>query len=355
MKSVLKKYNLPIITGIITVFVLTAMVLAIHTVSEPAAQSESGKEVSEPWIVKAGEKEIALVGSDKEAKNVIEGIKEAYYKEGIRVSNVQTKPEMTYEKKELNDKNDSIVLSDVDDAVSKVLNTNTVYKRNPLVKVIYTTETKKTGPMGYKTLVKNTPLISKGEQRIVSSGKKGLGTATVKTTYENGSAVKKTVVDKEIKTDTVNRVIYKGIGKARYEIACDTNGAGIDTVRNMAYSVSPTTMTGEAAANYACQFIGNPYVYGGSSPTNGTDCSGFMMAVYARFGISLPHSSHAQSSYGRGVSYSQAKPGDLICYPGHVAMYIGKGKIVHAASPGQGIVVGNATYTSIKAVRRILK
>lgn len=113
--------------------------------------------------------------------------------------------------------------------------------------------------------------------------------------------------------------------------------------------------SGQAVVDYALQFVGNPYVYGGTSLTKGTDCSGFTMSVYKKFGVSLPHSSSAQRSYGKKVSYSNAKPGDLVCYSGHVAIYIGKGKIVHASTPSTGIKVSKATYKNILCVRRLVK
>lgn len=114
------------------------------------------------------------------------------------------------------------------------------------------------------------------------------------------------------------------------------------------------TAKGREVADYGLQFVGNPYVYGGTSLTNGADCSGFTQSVYKHFGISLPRTSTEQRSAGREVPYSEAQPGDLICYAGHVALYIGNGQIVHASTPATGIKVGNATYRTILSVRRIL-
>lgn len=115
---------------------------------------------------------------------------------------------------------------------------------------------------------------------------------------------------------------------------------------------------GKQIAKYACQYIGNPYVYGGTSPTNGTDCSGFTYTVYGTFGYSLPRTSSAQQSVGRAVSYENAEPGDIICYEGHVAFYIGGGLIVHASNsnpyPRGGIKVSNARYQTILTVRRLV-
>lgn len=111
---------------------------------------------------------------------------------------------------------------------------------------------------------------------------------------------------------------------------------------------------GQQIADYACKFIGNPYVAGGTSLTNGADCSGFVMSVYQAFGYSLPRSSYAQSAVGKGVSYSEAQPGDIIYYGGHVGIYIGNGQIVHASTERTGIKITSATYRSIITIRRIV-
>lgn len=109
----------------------------------------------------------------------------------------------------------------------------------------------------------------------------------------------------------------------------------------------------QAVVDYACQFAGNPYVWGGTSLTNGADCSGFVQSVYAHFGVSLPRTSSAQRSAGYEVSYSEVQPGDIICYSGHVGIYAGNGQIINAQDPAHGIGLSSATYTSILTVRRI--
>lgn len=120
------------------------------------------------------------------------------------------------------------------------------------------------------------------------------------------------------------------------------------------------TATGQSVVDYAMQFRGNPYVWGGESLTNGVDCSGFTMQVYKHFGYSLPHSSTAQRYEGTAVSWNEKQPGDLICYQvvngvGHVAIYIGDNQIIHAGSKDTGINVRNADYRAVWGVRRIVQ
>jgi cell wall-associated NlpC family hydrolase len=120
--------------------------------------------------------------------------------------------------------------------------------------------------------------------------------------------------------------------------------------------VATGVCTGQQIVDYALQFEGNPYKWGGTSLTNGTDCSGFTQSVYAHFGISLPRTTSEQAKVGRAVTYSEIKPGDIICYPGHVALYIGNDKVIHASTPTKGIIISPTSYRKdATTIRRIVE
>lgn len=141
---------------------------------------------------------------------------------------------------------------------------------------------------------------------------------------------------------------------AAQKAASSKSSSGSESASEIVYATGSGSELGKSVANFACQFVGNPYVWGGTSLTEGADCSGFVMSVYNNFGVSLPHSSSADRSVGSAVNgLENAQPGDIICYSGHVAIYIGNGQIVHASTAKTGIIISNANYRSILSIRRI--
>ena len=165
-------------------------------------------------------------------------------------------------------------------------------------------------------------------------------------TIDTGNGAQQTTGDDPAQVDTGDDAQTTDPGTV------DT-GKGTDSMNAGAGAVTGGSGVGQQAANYACNFVGNPYKFGGTSLTNGTACSGFTQAVYAHVGISLPRDSYSQRSCGTEVSYANAQPGDIICYAGHVALYLGNGQIVHASTERTGITYGYATYRTILSVRRV--
>ena len=168
------------------------------------------------------------------------------------------------------------------------------------------------------------------------------GSTSTDTSYDNGSASTDTSYDNgSTGTDTS----YDN-GSTGTDTSYDNGSTSTDTTTDSSASDSSL---GQQIADYAVQFVGNPYVYGGSSLTNGTDCSGFTMSVMANFGIGLARTAADQSYGGTSVAISDIMPGDLLFYSdgsgiSHVALYIGGGQIVHAATESQGIIISNYNY-----------
>ena len=163
---------------------------------------------------------------------------------------------------------------------------------------------------------------------------------------DNGSSGSTSQSDGTVQDTSSGGGGASGSGGGESEAPADTGD------KNPGYS---TGVSGSDVVAYAMNFVGNPYVWGGKDPNTGADCSGFTSYVYAHFGISIPSYSYSQRSVGQEVSYANAQPGDLICYAGHVAIYMGNGQIVHAKGTAYGIVAyDNATYRSIITVRRVL-
>lgn len=394
MKKVVDTKIKRVLTTTASVIIIATMILTLIPVLNPtnAYASEGGTEAGglqseSVWALKIGDEEILYVDSNESANQVIEGLRNYYLDKDAEIIEVIFDKEIKAEEKKFDAtefRKKDIQLSNVQDAIKyivegrkeykvyisekvdmaksmprksadgenfiKSLNFNRenglsglekeaqvlIYDVVPFVNVTTIEKVTASKSIDYMVKYRRTYSLDCGKTKVSRKGEKGKKQVVSTVTKFNGTKISSDVVSEEVIEKPVTKIILKGIGD-------------IEAKKGGTYKFGD----GEEVANFAKKYVGNPYRYGGTSLTRGADCSGFVLAVYDRFGIDLPHTASGQMNYGKGVSYSNAKPGDIIIYPGHAAMYIGNGKIVHAFNPSKGICITNARYDTILAVRRI--
>ncbi len=313
-------------------------------VTAPYGLTEDGKKVDEPYVIKAGVIELAVVESSTVAEQVMAQFRQAFLAEGAEIVSFETEPFLNIAKKELGRANGKVTVLNQTEALNALI--QSCDGVHPLMTATLTEQLVENEVIPYTSTQENASDLTVGTKKVKTAGVNGAIANTMSITKINGQIVSSTILAETIVTNPVNEVISVGTKPVQ------TYSYAKSSLSTAGKAIAGTT--GEAVVAYAKLFLGNPYQYGGTSLTNGTDCSGFTMSVYAHFGVYLPHASSAQRSVGTAVSYSEARPGDIICYSGHAALYIGGGQIIHASTERTGIIIGSATYKPILTVRRIL-
>ena len=329
------KNNKKLLIAVPVAVALIAALAVVMTLTKPYAVYADGTKVEHPYAVEADGEELFLVKDSATAEKVIETVMDKYSPSGAQINSITVDKKLSSEAAHLKRGSEPETVMTADEAVDYVLTQNST--DDPLFCVTISSEVGSLQNVEAGKTYEDNKDMYEGDQKVKSEGKNGNQIVTNQVVSVNGA---------------VNSVIYKGTKEKKEEVTASASGDKSSS------SMGGTVLgsgSGAAVASYGLQFVGNPYVSGGTSLTNGADCSGFTQSVYARFGISLPRTSGAQAGVGKGVSYSEAKAGDLICYSGHVAIYIGGGKIVHAANSRKGICVSNAKYAPILTVRRIIE
>ena len=342
--TIFKKKKLEITVATLAIAVVVLGVCAVLKITAPYALASDGQRVSDPWVVMIGEEEAFIVATEEDGKNIIKGVKNAYATEGSKVIEATIEPKMKVVEKDLKRGEEPPLITETEDAVNQVVASNATAE--PMVVVTLTEEVSTEEEIPYETTYEKTSKLYIGEEKVSEKGENGLQTVVTKVTKTNGQVIETVAVSTTVTKEPKTEIVLSGTKRMTASVATDVVNNG---------GVAMGVGSGASVAGYAQQFIGNPYKYGGTSLTSGADCSGFVQSVYAQFGIYLPRSSSAQATVGKAVSYSAAQPGDIICYSGHVGIYIGGGKIVHASTPEKGITISSATFKSIRTVRRIVE
>lgn len=382
-----------------TVAVLAILISAVLSITLISSTVTAYATNVEYYDIKVGNKTIAVVGSESDAKAIVDGVKNYYVTEGAEVLAVSCDPAITIKEHTYNKSNDKlpklakdkqavidhIIAGEVttasytvkegdtiwDICEAKGLSVNELAELNksvdvenifvgdtlefvevePLIEV--TTEMKLTSEKSipYETTEETTDSLYADQTEVKTEGVNGLKDVTEEIKSVNGNVVESKELKSTVKKEAVNAVVLKGTKSRPSATRANSSSYG----GGYSYGGGATFAgSGSAIASYALQFVGNPYAWGGTSLTNGADCSGFVYAVYRNCGYSIPRV--GQGSVGRSVPYSQAVAGDILIYPGHVSIYIGGGREVHAVNERVGITVTSTGYTGpILDVRRVVE
>ena len=374
--------------------VLISSVLAITLISSTVTAYAANVDC---YDLKVGDKTLAVVDSREDAEKIVEGVKNYYVAEGAEVLSVSCDPAIEIVEHKYNKTNDKlpklakdnqsvidhIIAGEVTSATYTVKEGDTIWtiaeakgisvneladmnksldvenifigdeisfvEVKPYVEI--TTEMKLTSEKSipFETTEEATDSLYEGETEVKTEGVNGLKDVTEEIKSVNGNVVATKELSSTVKQEPVNAVVLKGTKTAPVSNTHSYSRPSYSAPSGPIYAGS-----GSAIANYAVQFVGNPYAWGGTSLTNGADCSGFVYAVYRDCGYYIPRT--GQSACGRSVPYSQARPGDILIYSGHVSIYIGGGREVHAVNERVGIIVTGTGYTGpILDVRRLVE
>ncbi len=314
------------------------------------------------WQVKAGEKTLAVLRTEEAAGEAVEQAKHHYDKEGSENVSVVAEPSISVEQKEY-----SLISAprscSAADAAERII--DNAESKDPDVTITTTQTVTGTRPVDFNTVQKKSDTLIEDAVAVETSGKKGEELVTQRVVMVNGEEVSSEEIAAELTREPEPEVVLKGTRVDDKEDAKGNEGSAgrafnvkrNDDGKTFKGDLSGKEM-GRKVAEYGLKFVGNPYVWGGESLVRGADCSGFVLAVYKHFGISLPHDAHAQRNYGIKIgSLSAARAGDLICYQGHIGIYIGNNQIVHAMNEANGITVKTIGYNHkpIVTIQRLFK
>lgn len=330
----LQTYKKMYIAILVALIFVAAAAVVFNIIVKPYAVYADGTKVEDPCIVSADGKEIFIVENPEIASDVIREVMESYVADGGELDTLEIDEQLKIEDKTLFVGVKPPRVLTKEEAVDKVLAANDT--ESPAMHVKTKTDVDITEKVKPETVFEETDELYDGNTALKNNGEEGEKIVTNEVTLVNGQETDSVPVAEKVTEKPVDRVIYVGTKSRPADTAWrDYSGSIIGEDNGM------------KMVNYGLQFVGNRYKYGGTSLTNGTDCSGFIYSVYRHFGYNVPRLGFYKM--GKGVCLDEAKAGDVVYYPGHYAMYMGDGKIVHAYNSRAGICV-----SSVHAPGRIL-
>ena len=335
------KNHMKIVTAIMTALVLFIGAAVIYTeLTRPYAVTADGTKITKPYVITAGGEELFLVENQQIAEDVITEVMDSYTPEGTQVNSITINKKIEVLPKKLEKSDEPEKVLSQEEAVKTILDSNQT--EDPMFAVTISAEagTIKDVKPGVTYVDDDTDFV--GNESVEREGQAGSQAVKEENISVNGNTITSEEVDRTILQEGLDKLINRG-----------TRSRPADTVFQDYSGSLMGSGDGQTVVNYAKNFLGNPYRWGGTSLTNGCDCSGFIYALYNHFGVGVPRMGIYKA--GKGVCLAEAKAGDVVYYPNHYAMYMGDGKIIHAYNSRVGIVVSNVHAPgTILSIRRMI-
>ena len=385
--------------GKIKLSVLVGIPVALFLFMSGMMYASKSYATEEYWLVQVDDKELAVLSSETEAKQVIDGVKNAYVVKGAKVESITTDKELKVVNKNFNNGETPKIMSP-DKAVSKIikgvkspktytvkagdtawdiaednglgyeefLDINKGYdpekimpgdkvvieKMVPYVNVTTVQTFDKEEAVEAEVQYEDTDSLYEGQTEVKEAGEAGTKKVTLKQKNVNGVVSDSKTIRESVTKEAKPQIVLRGTKRRQtansYTATGYSYGGG-----NGAYDVPSAagySGSGASVAAYASQFVGAPYVWGGTNLSTGVDCSGFVVAVYRALGYNITRSF---GSYGRYVSPSSLQPGDVVAYAHHYSIYLGGGREIHALNPRQGVMItrlgGGGAGPIVSAIR----
>lgn len=360
------------ISLLFSILFICAAVIGMTVFAQPYAVYATGEKVADPWLVSVDGTPIAVVDSEEAGKAVETGLRVFYGGDTFdEQQDIEMLNEITVTKYDFDDTKNHPVVMDANEVVDYIAIQN-AEREEPIVGFQTQRYTTQEEVIKYDTVTLEDDSFPVGETEVTQKGVNGKKETTNLETLVNGKVVATEVVDETVLKEPVDKVVVKGLKEPEPEPEPEpeeeentaqngdysTNGSSDNGFSSGSSSSSSSYVPAASASStdlvsFALQFVGVPYVWGGESPS-GWDCSGFVKYVFAQYGVSMPHSSYSMGGMGYAVPNGQQQPGDLVCYGGHVGIYIGNGQLVHASDYGVGTIVSDLSYRSGYWFRRVL-
>lgn len=383
--------------------VLVAIPLALLLFMTAMIYSSKAFATEEYWLVQANGKDLAVLSSETEAKQVVDNVKNAYVTKGSKVESVTTDKDLEVVHKNFRNKKSPEIMS-TDKAVDKIITgvkapkeilvkegdtawdiaIDNGLKYDELIEMNKGFDPDQIMPGDKVVIEKQVPYINvktvevlqnkeaitpdvqyedtdslyEGETKVKEEGENGSKDVTIRQTNLNGVVTDSKTLKETVISDAKPQIVLRGTKKRPVDTLSDRNASSSYSGGYSSFSAPSAagfSGSGSSVASYACQFVGAPYVWGGTNLSTGVDCSGFIVAVYRALGYNITRSF---ASYGRYVSASEMQPGDIISYPSHYSIYVGGGQEVHALNPSLGVrktSLGWARVGPIQSVIRIVE